>query len=55
MTMREHPLRQQVVQEMHLRRWPPLHAPSQVVQILRLVDSGATPADVLRERRRQGL
>ena len=45
MTMREHPLRQQVVQEMHLRRWPPLHAPSQVVQILRLVDPGARAAE----------
>ena len=45
MTIREHRLRQQVVQEMHLRRWPALTAPSQVVQILRLVDAPARMAE----------
>lgn len=38
MALVEHPLRRQVVGEMHLRRWPPLSAPSQVLQILRMVD-----------------
>lgn len=37
MALREHPLRRQVVGEMHLRRWPPLAAPSQVLQVLRIV------------------
>jgi uncharacterized membrane-anchored protein len=39
MELNEHPLRRQVVGEMHLRRWPPLRAPSQVIQVLRLVDA----------------
>jgi len=41
MAMHEHPLRQQVVQEMHLRRWPPLQAPVQIIQFLRIVDADA--------------
>jgi uncharacterized membrane-anchored protein len=36
-TLREHPLRRQIVSEMHLRRWPPLTAPGVVMQMLRLV------------------
>lgn len=35
--MREHPLRRQVVGEMHLRRWPPLAAPMTIIQMVRLV------------------
>ncbi|KUR78335.1 DUF3422 family protein [Novosphingobium sp. Fuku2-ISO-50] len=38
MGFREHPLRRQVVGEMHLRRWPALRAPMVVIQVLRLVD-----------------
>jgi uncharacterized membrane-anchored protein len=37
MRLNEHPLRRQVVGEMHLRRWPAIHAPAQIVQVLRLV------------------
>lgn len=37
MAFQEHPLRRQVVGEMHLRRWPPLSAPAQVMQVLRIV------------------
>lgn len=37
MKLNEHPLRRQVVGEMHLRRWPAIHAPAQIVQVLRLV------------------
>jgi len=36
MKLREHPLRRQIVGEMHLRRWPPLSAPTIVVQILHM-------------------
>lgn len=39
MTLREHPLRRQIVSEMHLRRWPPLTAPGVIVQMLRLVSA----------------
>lgn len=35
--MHEHPLRRQVVGEMHLRRWPPLKAPMTIVQTVRLL------------------
>lgn len=35
----EHPLRRQVVGEMHLRRWPAIAAPMLIVQLLRLVDA----------------
>jgi len=38
--MREHPLRQKVVGEMHLRRWPRLQAPATILQVLRLVGEG---------------
>ncbi|WP_458733191.1 DUF3422 domain-containing protein [Sphingobium xenophagum] len=34
----EHPQRQQVVNEMHLRRWPTLSVPTMLIQILRMVD-----------------
>ncbi len=46
MTLREHPLRREIVREMHLRRWPPLSAPALVVQILR----AASPSDHEREQ-----
>jgi len=36
--LREHELRRHIVSEMHLRRWPRLSAPLQIVQILRVVD-----------------
>lgn len=35
--MKDHPLRQEIIEEMHLRRWPALRAPSTLVQILRIV------------------
>jgi uncharacterized membrane-anchored protein len=37
MELREHPQRRQVVGEMHLRRWPQLKAPAQVLQFLRII------------------
>lgn len=37
MRLDEHPLRRQVVGEMHLRRWPAIHAPTRILQVLRLV------------------
>jgi uncharacterized membrane-anchored protein len=45
--MREHALRRQVVGEMHLRRWPPLRAPMNMVQLLRLVDEPDREAERL--------
>lgn len=44
--MREHELRQRVVGEMHLRRWPRLSASMEIVQILNILDEG----DRVRER-----
>lgn len=41
----EHPLRRQMVSEMHLRRWPELAAPTLLVQILRLVPGEAREAE----------
>lgn len=38
--MREHELRRQVVSEMHLRRWPLLSVPGEVVQWVLAVDPG---------------
>ena len=35
--MREHPFRRQVIEEMHLRRWPPLTAPGSMIQVMRIV------------------
>lgn len=35
--LHEHPLRRLVVGEMHLRRWPELAAPSEIVQFLRVI------------------
>lgn len=35
--LNEHPLRREIVSEMHLRRWPPITAPMRIIQILRLV------------------
>lgn len=37
--MHEHEWRRQIVSEMHLRRWPQIHAPMLVVQLVRLVDN----------------
>lgn len=36
----EHPQRQQVVGEMHLRRFPRLSLPSRVIQLVRMLDDG---------------
>lgn len=47
MALLEHPLRRQVVGEMHLRRWPPLDAPLQVLQILRIVADAERVAELL--------
>lgn len=41
----EHPLRQQLVSEMHLRRWPSIVAPMLVVHQLRLIDSAGRAAE----------
>lgn len=38
--MREHPFRRQVVEEMHLRRWPELPAQGTILQIIRTVQPG---------------
>lgn len=35
--LKEHPQRRQFVSEMHLRRWPEICAPTEIIQILRLV------------------
>lgn len=37
--MREHPFRRQVIEEMHLRRWPPLTAPGFMIQVMRIVSA----------------
>ncbi len=46
MRLNEHPLRRQVVGEMHLRRWPRLAPPAQILQVLRIV----APQDRAAER-----
>ena len=46
MRLTDHPLRRQIVGEMHLRRWPRLAAPAQIIQTLRIVP----PADRAAER-----
>lgn len=46
MTYTDHPLRDRVVSEMHMRRMPALHASTLMVQVVRLVD----PVDRARER-----
>ncbi len=38
-SLTEHELRRSVVNEMHLRKWPPLNAPCQIFQILRTHDA----------------
>jgi uncharacterized membrane-anchored protein len=43
--MHEHEWRRQIVSEMHLRRWPVLRAPMQVVQMVRLVDEAERAAE----------
>lgn len=43
--MHEHEWRRLIVSEMHLRRWPRLHAPMQVVQQVRLVDDADRDAE----------
>ena len=45
MARTEHPLRRQVVNEMHLRRWPQLAAPMRLVQMLRLTSPAARQAE----------
>jgi uncharacterized membrane-anchored protein len=46
MRLNEHPLRRQVVGEMHLRRWPAIHAPAQI--------AGAAFGDARRTRGASG-
>lgn len=46
MTLTNHPLRQRVVSEMHMRRMPALKPPCQMVQVIRIIDA----ADHGRER-----
>jgi len=41
-----HPLRERVVQEMLLRRFPAIEAPARIVQIVRIVDSGESAAEL---------
>lgn len=43
--MHEHEWRRQIVSEMHLRRWPVLRAPMQVVQMVRLVGDAERDAE----------
>ncbi|MFA6220148.1 MAG: DUF3422 domain-containing protein [Erythrobacter sp.] len=38
--LNEHPLRRQVVGEMHLRHWPAIHAPMLILQLVNLVTAG---------------
>ena len=45
MQLNEHPLRRQVVGEMHLRRWPRLSAPAEVIQVLRIVGEAEREAE----------
>ena len=45
MQLLEHPLRRQIVGEMHLRRWPRILAPMRIIQVLRLVDPGDREAE----------
>lgn len=49
--MREHPLRRQVVGEMHLRRWPELTAPCTLIQWVRIVseEDRAAEAEALQK------
>lgn len=51
MAFREHPLRRQVIAEMHLRRWPPLGVPGTIYQWVRTVgeDEREAEAAMLRE------
>jgi uncharacterized membrane-anchored protein len=37
--MRQHELRHKIIEEMHLRRWPRLNSPCNVVQIVRVLDN----------------
>jgi uncharacterized membrane-anchored protein len=43
--MHEHEWRRQIVNEMHLRRWPVLRAPMVVVQQVRLVEDAQRDAE----------
>lgn len=40
-TLNEHPLRRRIVGEMHLKRWPEVAVPCEVLQILRVVDAAS--------------
>lgn len=44
--MREHPLRRQVVGEMHLRRWPQINAHTMIVQTIRVIDETDREAEL---------
>ncbi len=41
----DHPMRERVVSEMHMRRMPPLHAPTVMIQTVRLVDPDERAAE----------
>jgi uncharacterized membrane-anchored protein len=45
MPFTEHPQRRQAVEEMHLRRFAPVAAPAELIQIVRLVDSTEREAE----------
>ena len=45
MAFTEHPLRRELVHEMHLRRFAPVRAPSRIIQMVCLVDEGERDAE----------
>lgn len=47
MSLKEHPLRRQVVDEMQLRRFPDFALPAHIVQIVRIVEDRAAEAQTL--------
>jgi len=54
MAFREHPLRRQVVGEMHLRRWPHVEAPARVFQWIRLPTPAERAAELAELRQKAG-
>ena len=45
MAFTEHPLRRELVHEMHLRRFAPVSAPARIVQMVCLVDEAEREAE----------
>lgn len=45
MQLKEHPLRRQVVGEMHLRRWPRIAVPCRIMQVLRILPESQRAAE----------